>query len=176
MPFLYELLENCRRLVGLEAVNALEGSRIMKQLINFALPFPRIFKRWGTCTYVIGTHAARVDRRRLRSCHAHSGLRTGPREARASFHYDNEARIQSRVFFLVFFQLSWTKFCRTGQERGYTGQMVYQRKKKSFRRASFTSRKVAFTESFEAAWRRTTLRGRCLSFSWSSFCASELYT
>ena len=76
---------------------------------------------------------------------------------------------------LVFFQLSWTKFRRTGLERGYTGQMVYQRKKKSSRRVSFTLRKVAFTESFEAAW-RANLRGRCLSFSWSSFCASELYT
>ena len=157
--------------MGLQAVNALEGSRNHEKLINFALPFPRIFKRWGTCTYVIGTH---VDGRRLRSCHAHSGLHTGPKEARASFHYDHEARIQSRVFSLVFFQLSWTKFCRTD----WTRTRIHRPEgipAKKIRRVSFTSRKVAFTESFEAAW-RANWRGRCLSFSWSSFCASELYT
>ena len=84
---------------------------IIKKLINFALPFPRIFKRWGTstCTYVIGTHVAR----RLTSATLLSRplrLRTGPREARASFHYDYEARTQSRVFFLFSFSLVGPNF------------------------------------------------------------------
>ena len=173
MPFfLYELLENCRRLVGLQAVNALEGSRNHEKLINFALPFPRIFKRWGTCTYVIGTH---VDGRRLRSCHAHSGLHTGPKEARASFHYDHEARIQSRVFSLVFFQLSWTKFCRTD----WTRTRIHRPEGIPAKKKSGGCRLHQGKSHLQKVSKPLGGRiggARCLSFSWSSFCASELYT
>ena len=55
MPFLYELLENCRRLVGLQAVNALEGSRKKKKnslILHFH--FPEFLNDGGVARTLLG--------------------------------------------------------------------------------------------------------------------------